>query len=92
MVFLVINILFEALFGFFVPENCSVYAKITGEKVKVYKILALPAFQLIFQGWLPLAQMEEEKYEQQKRDEETEKRYREDFDNWWAKYKEMQKK
>ena len=36
--------------------------------------------------------MEEEKYEQQKKDEEAEKRYHQDFDNLWAKYKETQKK
>ena len=54
----------------------------------VTKILALPAFQLIFQGWLPLAQMEEEKYEQKEKEELTEKRYQEDFDNWWKKWKE----
>ena len=32
----------------------------------------------------PLAQMEEESYQQAKKDEETEKRYRQDFDDWWA--------
>ena len=40
----------------------------------------------------PLAQMEEESYQQAKKDEETEKRYRQDFDDWWARYKETAKK
>ena len=63
-----------------------------GGEVKVYKILALPAFQLILRDGFPLAQMEEQRYEQQKKDEEAEKRYCQDFDNWWAKYKETLKK
>ena len=40
----------------------------------------------------PLAQMEEESYQQAKKDEETEKRYRQDFDDWWARYQETAKK
>ena len=36
--------------------------------------------------------MEEERYAQEKKDEETEKRYRQDFDDWWARYKETAKK
>ena len=28
--------------------------------------------------------MEEERYAQEKKDEETEKRYRQDFDDWWG--------
>ena len=80
-------ILFEALFGFFVPENCSVDAQIRGREGKVSKILALPAFQLIFQGWLPFAQIEE-KYEQKKKEELAEKCYQEDFNNQWKKWKE----
>ena len=36
--------------------------------------------------------MEEERYPQEKRDEETEKRSRQDFDDWWAKYKQTSKK
>ena len=31
-------------------------------------------------------------YEEQKQEEEAEKRYKQDFDNWLAKYKETMKK
>ena len=35
--------------------------------------------------------MEEQRYEEQKKEEEAEKRYQQDFDNWLAKYKETKK-
>ena len=35
--------------------------------------------------------MEEQRYEQQKKEEEVEKRFRQDCDNWLAEYKENSK-
>ena len=40
----------------------------------------------------PLAQLEEERYQQARRDEETERREHQAFDDWWCRYKETAKK
>ena len=48
-------------------------------------------FSWIFRDGFPLAQREEQMYEEQKQEEEAEKRQKEDFDNWLAKYKETMK-
>ena len=40
----------------------------------------------------PLALLEEDWYQQARRDEETERRERQAFDDWWLRYKETAKK
>ena len=86
--------MFEAILGIFVPENCSVYAQIRGGggRLRSTKFWHYPHFSWIFRDGFPLAQMEEQRYEEQKKEEEAEKRYQQDFDNWLAKYKETSKK